>query len=153
MITPTVGRVVWFYPGDKDQCVRHGNGPLAATIAHVWGDRMVNIGYLDSNGVHRIRTSVRLVQPEDSQVIDDASIGFCMWMPYQVGQAKKHEDPINTSGPAFDPEKIKAAFGGGAPPVTTAEHDAVDYAIDVVDEAMATLGRAVWADITSQNVI
>lgn len=81
MITPTVGRVVLFYPkAEMDQ-------PYAATVAHVWSDRCVNLGYLDSNGNSGGATSVPLIQEGDTK----PDSFYCEWMPYQVGQAKKHE--------------------------------------------------------------
>ena len=84
MIKPTVGRVVWFYP-------QKGNGPdpqgqpLAAVIAHVWGDEMVNLMVIDANGVPSSETSVSLFQGEGPR----PEARFCEWMPFQIGQAKK----------------------------------------------------------------
>lgn len=77
MIKPTVGRAVHFYLNDL---------PLAATIAYVHNDRLINIGYLDTNGNHKNQTSVQLVQD------DDMPISFhCRWMDYQIGKAAKTE--------------------------------------------------------------
>ena len=85
MIKPTVGRVVWYYPSGKSQ-LEAGTQPLSAQVAYVHGDRMINIGYLDHNGTASSKTSVTLVQEGD----EIPEHGFCMWMPYQIGQAKKH---------------------------------------------------------------
>lgn len=83
MITPTVGRVVWFHPeANMDQ-------PYAAIIAHIWSDRCVNLAYFDANGNSRSATSVPLVQDEDRFAGPDAF--YCEWMPYQKGQAAKTE--------------------------------------------------------------
>lgn len=87
VITPTVGRVVWFYPFENDPGPSPGGQPLAAIIAHVWSDSCVNLMVLDANGKTYNKTSVLLVQ-EDSPRPD---VGFCEWMPYQKGQASKTE--------------------------------------------------------------
>jgi hypothetical protein len=88
MITPTVGRVVWFFPAD------HGEGlafrvpqPLSASVAYVWNDRLINIGGFDADGHAFSRTSVPLLQDDDLK----PEGGFCAWMPYQKGQAAKYE--------------------------------------------------------------
>lgn len=91
MIKPTVGRVVWFYPGSWDEELfkfraTHGLGPMAAHVVHVWGDRMVNLTVLDPNGLLHPRTSVMLAQEGDLIGVGSA---YCEWMPYQKGQAAK----------------------------------------------------------------
>ena len=81
MITPTIGRVVWFWPaGAKVE------QPFAATISYVHSDSMVNLSVIDANGNQFAATSITLVQ-------DDANhaLPFCQWMPYQKGQAAKTE--------------------------------------------------------------
>lgn len=88
VIKPTVGRVVLYWPTGligKES----GSQPYKADVAYVHSDRLINIGYLDHNGVAGSRTSVKLVQPGDEIVDVD---GFCEWMPYQVGQAAKTEE-------------------------------------------------------------
>jgi hypothetical protein len=98
MIKPTVGRVVWFTPSATHEpgFVRNDvTAPLAAMVAHVWGDRMVNLVVFDGNGVPFGKTSVALLQDDDAK----PSHGyFCEWMPYQVGQAKKHEGNAVSAG-------------------------------------------------------
>jgi hypothetical protein len=97
MIVPTNGRQVWYHPSSMDDAiVRHGPDPLAATIVHVWSDRMVNLQVLDSNGNAHARTSVRLMQ--DGDVPDDYS--YAEWMPFQKGQAKAH-DAARTVAPGM----------------------------------------------------
>lgn len=88
VIKPTVGRVVWFYPQGSGQST--GAQPLAAIVAHVWSDTCVNLAIFDANGkpIDKPPTSVLLVQ-EGTEVPSGG--GYCTWMPYQVGQAKKHE--------------------------------------------------------------
>jgi hypothetical protein len=86
MITPTVGRVVWFYPrGSKPS-----DQPHAAIIAHVWSDTCVNLAIFDANGqpYPQGHTSILLIQ-EGSEVPSGGN--YCTWMPYQLGQAAKYE--------------------------------------------------------------
>jgi hypothetical protein len=84
MITPTIGRRVWFWPavgtyGKLEQ-------PFDAGIAYVHGDRCINIGFRDHNGTVGSATSVPLLQ-DDDKVPEN---GFCcQWMPYQAAQAAK----------------------------------------------------------------
>jgi len=87
LIRPTVGRVVWFhqgtagiFPGSEDT--------RAAIVAHVHGDRCVNLMAIDANGKTHDRTSVPLVQ--DGDPIPTSGF-YCEWMPYQKGQAAKTE--------------------------------------------------------------
>jgi hypothetical protein len=91
MIVPTVGRVVWFWPSHvSDPGFAHHDTrePVAAIVAHVWGDRMVNLAVFDSNGVPHSMTSVQLLQDDDPKPEHGY---FCAWMPYQMGQAAKTE--------------------------------------------------------------
>ncbi len=81
LITPTVGRVVWYYPNGA----KVGPQPHAALVAYVHGDRCVNLACFDANGLPYAATSVVLRQEGD-----EAPAGsYCCWMPYQLGQAKK----------------------------------------------------------------
>jgi hypothetical protein len=84
MITPTIGRIVWFTPASGSM-VSHRDQPLAAIVAYVWNDHLINIAYWDANGAFNSATSVPLVQDDDSL---PASF-YCVWMPYQKGQAAK----------------------------------------------------------------
>lgn len=84
MIKPTVGRVVWFYkyvPGQGHK------GPLAAHVAYVHSDSMVNLMVIDENGLPRSETSVYLRQEGN----EAPQSNYCEWMPYQKGQAAKTE--------------------------------------------------------------
>jgi len=89
MIKPTVGRVVWYYPSAEE--MTHGlpmvGTELAAIIAHVYDDTIVNLMVIDSNGNPHSRQSVHLDQHDQR---DDAG-AYCRWMPYQKGQAAKTE--------------------------------------------------------------
>jgi hypothetical protein len=87
MISPTVGRVVWYYPKNHQP----DQPPLAALVARVWSDTCVNLAVFDGNGApHRPgeMTSVLLVQ-EGAEVPSGGH--YCTWMPYQIGQAAKTE--------------------------------------------------------------
>ncbi len=86
MISPTIGRVVWYYP------VGHipGEQPQVALIAHVWSETCVNLAIFDGNGIPYAKppTSVLLVQDGNER---PGGGNFCEWMPYQKGQAAKTE--------------------------------------------------------------
>lgn len=87
VITPTVGRKVWFYTESANpigMSVLPGGQPLDATIVYVWNDRKVNLVVHDHAGDRLQFGHVQLVQPGD-----EAPIGRCYaeWMPYQVKQA------------------------------------------------------------------
>lgn len=85
-IIPTVGRVLWFYPGGRADHEAKKQ-PLSASVAYVHDDSRINIGYLDANGHHCQATSVLLVQEGEELPRGP----FCCWMPYQVGQAARTE--------------------------------------------------------------
>ena len=96
MITPTIGRRVWFYPALASRGIFHRDfagkvlQPADAGVAYVHGDRMINISYADHNGQMWSTTSVPLLQDDDKPPADGF---FCTWMPYQKGQAAKQEEP------------------------------------------------------------
>lgn len=85
-IRPSIGRAVWFYPHGR---MPDGSGqqPLAATVAYVHGDRLVNLGYIDAGGMHHSAGSVPLVQEGE----EEPAGPFCCWMPFQIGQAKAQQ--------------------------------------------------------------
>lgn len=86
VITPTVGRIVWYWPrvneGDpiSDQ-------PFAAIVTYAFGDRMINLTVFDHAGNVETHTSVQLAQEDDPVPTQG---GYAQWMPFQLGQAKKH---------------------------------------------------------------
>jgi hypothetical protein len=89
MIQPTIGRIVWYRPSDFDHNVMtiHDAQPLAATVAYVYSDTMVNLAVSDHLGNTYGRTSVILLQ--DGQATPSGA--YCEWMPFQKGQAAKTE--------------------------------------------------------------
>jgi hypothetical protein len=97
MITPTVGRVVLFIPGEREE--RHFNAasrkseqfqPLAAIITHVHSDALVNLAVFSVGGIVHGRENVLLVQ-DRAEYPKMPNFEFCEWMPFQKGQAKKTE--------------------------------------------------------------
>jgi hypothetical protein len=82
MISPTVGRVVWFYPAGASP----NSQPTAGVVAYVHTDRCVNIGGFDHNGNYFAACSVLLVQ--DGDPVPGGGY-YAEWMPYQRGQAAK----------------------------------------------------------------
>ena len=85
MIKPTVGRIVWFFPTDLPM----NAPPLAAMIAYVHSDTMINVGALDTNGLAFAATSVKLLQDDEPR---EPGRDCACWMPYQKGQAAKTEE-------------------------------------------------------------
>jgi hypothetical protein len=85
IITPTVGRVVWFVP--HGSLIDEKFQPCAAIVAYVHSDRLVNLTVFAHNGGSRPETSVTLVQEGDNK---PESGHYCKWMPYQIGQAQRH---------------------------------------------------------------
>jgi hypothetical protein len=91
LIKPTVGRVLWAFglPGLKHDSYQ----PFAAQIAYVWSDDLVNLTYYDHQGQQLTASSVRLIHdntgvPDSHNTEVNGYTGYCVWMPYQVGQAK-----------------------------------------------------------------
>ncbi|WP_431014541.1 hypothetical protein [Bradyrhizobium pachyrhizi] len=91
MIKPSIGRVVWYIPSTNDlnsfassRMVQHDPAqPFKADVVFVWSDTCVNLEVVDHAGGRHVRTSVPINQE-----------GFtprAEWMPYQAGQAKKHD--------------------------------------------------------------
>lgn len=89
VIKPTVGRVVLYWPRNFEGGMKISDDqPMAATVAYVWNDRLVNLSVKDHRGnVHGL-LSVKLIQPEDDRLEGG---GFCEWMEFQKGQAGKTE--------------------------------------------------------------
>lgn len=94
-IEPTIGRIVWYWPRrDEHSNLAEGvevytaEQPFVATICHISeGGNIINIAGFDHIGHPFARRGVPLYQEGDSV---PTSGGYCEWMPYQVGQAKKH---------------------------------------------------------------
>lgn len=99
MIKPTIGRVVLFQPTKGADAPLRAQ-PYPALICYVHSDNCINLAYFNEGGTACSAQSVTLIQEEADK--EGLTAGhFAEWMPYQVGQAKKHE--AETSG------KIEAA--------------------------------------------
>ena len=85
MITPTIGRVVWYHPVDASGATPEQ--PYPALISYVHSDTLINVGGFTANGVPFAATSVSLVQDGASAV----GGSWAEWIPYQKGQAAKTE--------------------------------------------------------------
>lgn len=83
MITPTIGRIVWFWNSPQLRTLQ----PEAAIIAYVHNDAMVNLGVFRDNGNCSGFTSVELWHGEG----EPPAGAYCEWMPYQKGQAAKND--------------------------------------------------------------
>ena len=98
IITPTVGRKVWYRPSASDVLgpvpmsvagpadAPSKGQPLDATVIAVWGDRMVNLLVTDIVGRQFPVMSCTLLQEGDER---PASGRYAEWMPYQQGQARR----------------------------------------------------------------
>jgi hypothetical protein len=81
MITPTVGRIVWFRPvGERD-------AHYAAIVTHVLSDTSVDLVVFGYDDAACLLGNVELVQGDTAPSDRD----YCEWMPYQKGQAAKTE--------------------------------------------------------------
>lgn len=110
LIPPTPGRVVWYWPSQQEIDAKafvyeDPTQPLAATVARVWHDRMVNLSIVDQAGAQFRRTSVKLLQEDDER--PHTSEGpFACWMPYQLGQAAKAAE---AEAPAAEQQPVVVA--------------------------------------------
>ncbi|BEP44035.1 Gp49 family protein [Variovorax sp. V15] len=152
LIPPTVGRVVWFYPslltGEAGFASPKGDTPLAAIIAHVWSDTLLNLAVFDANGASHSRTSVRLIH--EDLTADRPSEAFCMWMPFQKGQAKAQTAAAAPPGDAVT-EQLIVAKSKTAPRVTPA--DLADNIVDTeIIKHVGPSGQILrWAVLTTRS--
>lgn len=101
MIKPTVGRVVWYaadplrlaaLSGDRmKQMAIYGEQPMAATVAFVYHDRLVNLSVVDHAGNQFTVGNVPLLQDDDAAPAGKDINHYATWMPYQKGQAARTE--------------------------------------------------------------
>lgn len=87
MITPTIGRIVWFTPQKRHDLKGDRLQPFAAIVVYVHDDRRVNLAAWDQDGNPCRYVDVTLVQDDDEK----PEHRYAEWMPYRVAQAKKHE--------------------------------------------------------------
>lgn len=82
MISPTVGRIVWFYHSGEPE------NPMAAIVVKVHDDRLVNLCVFTHESHPHPRPHVVLLQDNDKP---GERSEWCAWMPFQQGQAAKYE--------------------------------------------------------------
>lgn len=148
LIAPTVGRVVLFYPGSSSSAgfVPPAEGkPLAAIVAHVWNDRMVNLAVFDGNGTAHARTSVPMLHEGDKP---PAAGYYCEWMPFQKGQAKAQSAP-NASEATI--EATLVAKGKTAPRLSPQDLDANIVHTEIVRHVSQSGQVLRWAVLTTKN--
>lgn len=152
LIKPTVGRVVWYWPSPATMAVHdmfsnEPTQPMAAHVAYVWHDRMVNLVAYDHKGKVHALPSVSLIQPGD-----DVPEGrdFCQWMPHQVkeqGQVitatvESTEKPIASPAVLSLEQAIREHQADVAPRVTMEDIEANidgEYYFTARDGVQATL--------------
>ena len=86
MISPTIGRVVWFHPAGE----QIGDQPHAALVVYVHNDRLINVAAFDKHGNSYACQQVRLVQEGETRPSQGEN--YAEWIPYQIGQARKDAD-------------------------------------------------------------
>ena len=81
---PSIGRVVWYYPGVSEKEHPSYGQPHSAQIACVHSSACVNLGIFDGNGIPYARTSVSLYHPDAVPEWQRNNGHYATWMPYQV---------------------------------------------------------------------
>ena len=92
MITPTVGRVVYFRPGNGARSRMHvrDQQPCRADIVYVWNDRNIAVNVDDHEGQRYYFSPVVLIQDGEKP---PEGLSYCEWMPYQQAVAKGEIKP------------------------------------------------------------
>lgn len=105
VITPTIGRKLWYYPSKYDYEPEFAGAeltimevidgqPCDANICYVHNDYKVNVTVADHVGDIHSRRHVPLVQPGGH--IPPMG-GYATWMPYQIEAALRHATPAGQS--------------------------------------------------------
>lgn len=84
VISPTPGRIVWFWPAPNDNMPALAGQPLAAIVAAVHDNRRINLCVFDAYGQQHSRQNIHLVQPGDGE---PSFVPHATWMPYQISAA------------------------------------------------------------------
>jgi hypothetical protein len=87
MMTPTVGRVVYYNLGTTENPKL-----LASIIAYVWSETVVNLMVIDENGIPKSMTSINRASVGDSA-------GKWDWMPYQKQKASDGNNNSESAEP------------------------------------------------------
>lgn len=127
MITPTIGRKVWYSPTayGAHEFGKRGEQYFDATIVYVHDDRHVNLVITSHVGLPFFRSAVPLLQDGDAPRPEG---GHALWMPYQVGQAKA------APAPDFASETIRRESARGLWKTVAARH-AFAYDPESMNEA------------------
>lgn len=141
VITPTPGRVVWYWPTPED--IKQGmfaypgsDQPMAATVSFVHSDRMVNLSVVDHNGKPFEKRSVTLLQEGDT--VRNSKYGYAEWMPFQKGQAAKTEQLAG---------QLKGA------PTTITVPPTTDMAIELLIQAKGLTAPRITPDDLKANIV
>jgi hypothetical protein len=88
VITPTIGRVVWYWPASAEPLqIIEPTQPFKADIVCVHADGTINLAGYDHGGAPFAESHCPLWEGEGAR-----PEGSCwQWMPYQKGQAAKAE--------------------------------------------------------------
>ena len=87
MITPTIGRKIWFWPNQTNMfscSVLDATQAFDATIVFVHGANRINIQTVDHVGTTYVLHNVYLQQEGAPEPL--LGTFYCTWMPYQLGQ-------------------------------------------------------------------
>lgn len=84
MIQPTVGRVVWVVRLWDTHDIKQ---PEVGLVTYVKSDRVINVAGFDAKGTAFVLHDLPLLQDDDAK----SESNFACWMPYQKGQAAKHD--------------------------------------------------------------
>lgn len=84
MITPTVGRTIYYKPRTSEVLYVHDQ-PWICFITHINADGTINVYALNEVGQPIAKNHMTLAQDRDPVE------GEVYWMPYQVGQASKSQ--------------------------------------------------------------
>lgn len=91
-MVPTVGRIVWFYPGEDSEILAGEKKYLGAMVQEVYDYDIdvftVTVAGVDLDGVPFCVEGIALLDPSTPDLAPDIG-GYATWMPYQVAQAAK----------------------------------------------------------------
>jgi hypothetical protein len=112
MITPTIGRIVWFHPGEKSPYPKQNDQPHAAIIVDVQSPSVVNLTVCAPSGDTYAARGVLLLQDGETPPSGES---YAEWMPYQKAQAAKTGQlEQKFAGGEANATKSPAAPAGGA---------------------------------------
>jgi hypothetical protein len=94
-ITPTIGRKVWLWVSTsqlRPDSVLDSKQAFDASVAFVHEDGRITVTFADHHGRTGTVTNAPIYDPKDTDQHTGGGDSYCTWMPYQVGQAKKHAE-------------------------------------------------------------